>query len=92
MPRGVKYGKWDTHNIERALTAVRNGDMGLNAAAREHSVPKSRLKRHLDGHNWYAPEKNEVIGSVCNLTPQVEKELMEHVLKMEHVMFGMTPT
>lgn len=81
MPRGVKYGKWKTHNMERTLTAVRNGDMGLNAAALEHSVPKTTLKRHLDGHK-YATEEYQVIGSVCDLTPQVEKELVEHVLKL----------
>jgi hypothetical protein len=40
--------------MERALAAVRNGDIGLNAAAREYCVPKATPKRHLDGKNYFA--------------------------------------
>jgi hypothetical protein len=36
-----KHGNWDTEHMERALYAFRNGDMGLNAAARTCGVPKA---------------------------------------------------
>jgi len=56
MPKGVKYGRWEEETMERALSSVRNGDMGLNAASRAYSVPKATLKRHLEGKNYYAVE------------------------------------
>ena len=91
MPKGVKYGQWEEENMERALQAVRNGDMGLNAAAKQYSVPKATLKRHLDGKNWFAVEKTKVIGSVSDIPPEVEKEICQHVMKLEECMFGITP-
>jgi hypothetical protein len=38
MPKVVKYGKWKLENMERALEAFRNGDVGLNAASRAYPV------------------------------------------------------
>jgi hypothetical protein len=52
MPTGVKYGRWEPQDMERALAAVRNEDIGLNAAAREYCVPKATIKRDLDGKNY----------------------------------------
>ena len=40
--------------MERAISAVRNGDMGLNASAKAYGVPKATLKLHLDERNLYA--------------------------------------
>jgi hypothetical protein len=47
--KSVKYGKWEAEDMSRALEAVRNSDIELNAASRRYSVPKPTLKRHLDG-------------------------------------------
>jgi hypothetical protein len=52
--KGVKYGSWEEENMERALDALRNKDMGLNAFARTYSIPKAILKRRFDGKNCYA--------------------------------------
>lgn len=92
MPKGIKYGKWEEENMERALAALRNGDLGLNAAAKQYSVPKATLKRHLDGKNCFAVEGTKVVGSVSDLPPAVEEEICQHVLRLEECMFGMTPT
>lgn len=92
MPKGVKYGRWASGDMERALAAVRNGDIGLNAAAREYSIPKATLKRHLDGKNYYATEGNKVVGSLGDIPPHVEEELVRHVLDLEKALFGITAT
>jgi hypothetical protein len=51
-----KYGNWHTQHMERSLYAFRNGDVGLNAAARTYGVPKATLKRRIDGKNKNATE------------------------------------
>jgi hypothetical protein len=74
MPTGVKYGRWEPQDMERALAAVRNGDIGLNAAAREYCVLKATLKRHLHEKNYFAVESTQVIGSVGDIPPHVEEQ------------------
>jgi len=35
MPKSVKYGSLEVEDTKRILEAVRNGDIGLNAASRK---------------------------------------------------------
>jgi hypothetical protein len=67
MPKGVKYELWENEDRQRALEAVRNSDVGLNAASRKYSAPRAALKRHIDGKNYFAVENTQVISSVVNL-------------------------
>jgi hypothetical protein len=41
MPKGVKYGKWLEEMMDQALCAIRNGDLGLNKAARQSDILKA---------------------------------------------------
>jgi hypothetical protein len=50
MPKGVKYGFGEEENMERALDALRNVDLGLNAVARTYSIREATPKRR----NYYA--------------------------------------
>jgi hypothetical protein len=67
-------------------------DIGLNAAAREYCVPKAILERHVDGKNYFAVKSTQVIGSVGDIPPQVEEQLVHHVLQLVQCMFGITVT
>ncbi|XP_033611623.1 uncharacterized protein LOC117283151 isoform X2 [Cryptotermes secundus] len=49
MLLGVKYGKWEEDDMSRAFDSVRNGDMGVNEAARTYDVPRATLQRRLKG-------------------------------------------
>ena len=40
--------------MSQAMSAYRNGDMGLNASAKAYGLPKATLRRHLDGSNKHA--------------------------------------
>jgi hypothetical protein len=40
MPKVVKYGRCEPDNMEIALEALLNGDIGLNAATRAHPLSK----------------------------------------------------
>jgi hypothetical protein len=63
----VKYGEWQEDDIGRALAAVRNGDMGINAAARTYSIPRATLQRSLAEKYYFAVENKKVIGSTADL-------------------------
>ena len=58
--------------MDRALSAVRNGDMGLNASARMFNVPKATLKRHLDDKNKFANDDKKHLGRSTILPPEIE--------------------
>jgi hypothetical protein len=60
MPKGVKFGRWEVETKESALSSVRNGDVGLNAASRTRSVLKTTHKKHLVGNKYYAVEGKEL--------------------------------
>jgi len=40
MPEVVKYGKCEPSNVEMAVEALRNGDIGLNAASLPYPLRK----------------------------------------------------
>ena len=40
-------GRWTEEDLDRALTALQNGDAGLNAIAKTYAVPKATLKNIL---------------------------------------------
>ena len=77
--------------MSRALDSVRNGDMGVNEAARTYDVPRATLHRRLKGTNCFAVEHKKIIGSTGDLPEEVEQELVSHVIKLEKFLFGITP-
>ena len=53
IPEVLKYGRCEPENMERALEALQNRDVTLNAASRVSS-PNRYLTLHLDGENYFA--------------------------------------
>jgi len=74
--------------MERALGAVRRGDMGINAAAASYSVPKATLLRHLKSQNKFANDSKQFHGGVTVLPENLEIELVQYCLDMERRFFG----
>jgi hypothetical protein len=69
--------------MERALPDYRNGDMGLNCAARTYSVLKATLKWRTDGTNINAVGHKQLFGRTADLPEEVETDLVNHVLQLE---------
>lgn len=69
--------------MSRALDSVRNGDMGVNEAARTYDVPRATLQRRLKVTNCFAVEHKKIIGSTG--------DLVSRVIKLEEFLFGITP-
>ncbi|KAF6214241.1 hypothetical protein GE061_008981 [Apolygus lucorum] len=75
-----KYGAWGEEDMERALSAYRN----------QYGIPKPTLKRHLDGTNVHANEGIKKLGRCSTLPAEVEQELVNHLIKMESLLFGLS--
>lgn len=85
-----QYGKWTSENMEKALKAVRNGELSLRSACSAYSVPKTTVKRHLAGINKFAVEATKHFGHPVDLSAEMEEQLVQHVLKLEEMMFGIS--
>jgi hypothetical protein len=79
MSNRGKYGTWEEQMVERELAAYRNGDMGLNCAARNYSVQKATLKRRIDGTYLNAVERKKLFGRTVDLPEEVENDLLNCV-------------
>lgn len=75
--------------MERALSTMQRGDMGLNAASKSYGVPKATLSRHEKCQNLYANGTVKYHGQSCTLTESMEEELVEHCLQLESMYFGL---
>lgn len=87
-----KYGAWNEEDMERAISAYRNGDMGFNQCCRQYGIPKPTLKRHLDSKNVKANDGTKAMGRHTTLPPVVEQQLVDHIKKLEACLFGLTIT
>lgn len=83
-----KHGKWTSVDMSSALEALSNGT-GLNAAARAFGVPKATLKRHLTGCNKTARGDVKHLGRTSDLPPELEDQLVKHILEMEAMFYGL---
>lgn len=53
---------------------------------------KATLKRHADSKNKIANSSIKFHGGVPTFTKEIEEELRAHIVKLEELMFGLTPT
>ena len=64
--------------------------MGLRAAARSYGIPTTTLKDRLDRKNKHATEYKKALGRPTTLPPNIEEELVKHILDSEAVFLGLT--
>ena len=74
------------------MTALQNGDAGLNAIAKVYWLPNATLKRHLDSGNKYANGSKKFSGRPQTLPPELEAALVKCVLDMESMLTGLSRT
>jgi hypothetical protein len=88
--RKTDRASWTMEAMEAAVEAVRNG-MGRRTAAGAYQVPRSTLRRYVDGDNKKKPgDNNSVLGRPTVLSKQQEEELVEHIIQFERRGFPMT--
>lgn len=90
MPEHGKYEKWDSGAMQEALNAYKNGVAGLNELARRYNIPKATLKRRIDNKNKNIHGSEKKFGRAADLPPEIEEEIVNHVLQLERSLFGIT--
>ncbi|CAK1594384.1 unnamed protein product [Parnassius mnemosyne] len=76
--------------MEKAISVVRNEEMGFLKASKEFKVLRSTLKQRVKGINK-AVENIKVLGSRRpNFSPEQEEELVQHILVMEKRFYRLT--
>ena len=53
------YNKWSPDDMEKALKAYANEEVGLNEISRTYAIPKATILRHHRGTNKYMPKSDK---------------------------------
>jgi hypothetical protein len=85
-----QYGQWSNEDLEKALSALECGDMGLNCAAKSYGIPKATLQRHFKKQNKIANGNVKYHGGPSCLGDELEQDLAQHCLELERLFFGLT--
>ncbi|CAH2000681.1 unnamed protein product [Acanthoscelides obtectus] len=84
-----KRGSWSPRALSDAVDAVKNGDMGINEAAKAFGIPKTTFKRRLKANNT---DKNDRLGPDCSLGSNAELKIVNHIKKLQKAGFSPTRT
>lgn len=88
--RSSTQQSWSSDNMLKAIEAVQNG-MAWKTASKNFSVPRATLKRRVLNKNKDAVSNKKILGAKRSVfSPAQEKELVDHILKMEKTFFGLT--
>ena len=90
MPReNKKHKKWDPNQMELAIHAVRNKEMGYLKASKQFGVPKSTLEDYVKQFNKTPEQLVAVpIGRRPILSLKLEENLVSYCLEMDRRFYG----
>jgi len=80
---------WSDESMKSAIEAVKNGTLSRRTAAASFGVPRSTLRRHLDGKMKKEPGSSS-LGPPPILTTEQEDELVVLILEFERRGFPLT--
>lgn len=82
--------KWDSERMKSAVSAVRKKEMGSFKAARIFNVPQTTLERYVKmSDNEDGSTSPRPIGRQPTLSKQIESDLTEYCVVMEHKFYGL---
>lgn len=91
--RTTTRGGWNEADMQRAIQATRNGEMGWLKASKTFNVPAATLRRRALGKNKFAVDTQKRFGSFqSTLNRDLEIAIVNHMLDLESRFFGMTTT
>lgn len=89
--RKSNRGNWNEADMQRALEATRNHEMGWLKASKTFNVPTATLRRRGLNKNKIAKEVNKYLGSIkSTLSMEVEQAIVNHILDLESRFFGLS--
>jgi len=75
MASGLRAA-WSEDVMKSAVDAVRQNQMGLNQAAKQFSVPKAILQRHVERLNKRSQDGKKQLGRSQDLLEEIEDDLV----------------
>ena len=78
---------WTTHDLQNAITAVRNGS-SIRKSVMQYGIPEATLRRKIKLNDDI---KESNLGRPPVFSEEQECELANHVLKLANLFYGMTP-
>ncbi|XP_072398081.1 uncharacterized protein [Diabrotica undecimpunctata] len=81
---------WNPDEMVRAITAVRDKEMGYKIAAKTFGVPRATLKDYVKSDRTPEECVKSKFGRKPVFTADLEKSLVEHCLDMEQHYYGLT--
>nr|XP_022906536.1 uncharacterized protein LOC111418265 [Onthophagus taurus] len=81
-----KRGDWSEESLVNAVKAIKQNEIGVNAAAKAFGIPKTTLKRRLKSNNF----SKGSMGKPSLLGTENEKKIAAHIKKLQS--HGFTPT
>ncbi|XP_071051794.1 uncharacterized protein [Onthophagus taurus] len=81
-----KRGDWSEESLVNAVKAIKQNEIGVNAAAKAFGIPKTTLKRRLKSNNF----SKGSMGKPSLLGTENEKKIVAHIKKLQS--HGFTPT
>lgn len=81
------YSKED---LKTALTLILQHGEIIRDVGRRYKIPESSLRRHIKIRNHIREKKSTSLGRAPIFTPEEEKELADHALRLAKMFFGLT--
>jgi len=82
---------WLQEDMQNAIDSVNSGEMGWLRAAKEFGVPQATLRRRARNKNKFVNSVSRGLGRFRpSLDCVMETDLVDHVLKLESRLFGIT--
>ncbi|KAB0805657.1 hypothetical protein PPYR_02627 [Photinus pyralis] len=83
--RKTERKSWSSDSLKKALEAI-NGGSSIRKAGRDFNIPESTLR---DQMKLASPSVS--LGRKGIFTPQQEQEIVNHVIKLANLFYGVTP-
>lgn len=89
--RKTNRQQWDENAMQRAIRAVKDGEMGWLKASRTFNVPFTTLRRRAADVNKRVKNVSKGLGRFSTtFSPEQEKQILEHIKGLERRLFGIT--
>lgn len=84
---------WEEADMQRAIEAINNQEMGWLKASRTFNVPQATLRRRAGNRNKIITGSAKGLGRFqTSLSKEAEEQLVEYMLDLESRLFGLTTT
>ncbi|XP_071562383.1 uncharacterized protein [Temnothorax nylanderi] len=82
--RKTNRGAWTQENLDKALKDLQKGNVSIREVALNNNIPEKTLRTRLKQNNFIKGR----LGKKCYLGEEVEKQLVEHIKKLQSVGFA----